>query len=89
VDGEVLGYGRTCKSRIVKNATIRRTVMGKRILVLAASPREGGNSDILCGEFIKGAEETRHESKKLRPQHLGVVDYLKDVAGVFDKKQWA
>jgi multimeric flavodoxin WrbA len=39
--------------------------MGKKILVLAASPRKGGNSDILCGEFIKGAEETGHETEKI------------------------
>ncbi len=31
--------------------------MGKRILVLSASPRQGGNSDILCDEFIRGAAE--------------------------------
>jgi multimeric flavodoxin WrbA len=34
--------------------------MGKKILVLAASGRKGGNSDILSGEFIKGAEEAGH-----------------------------
>jgi multimeric flavodoxin WrbA len=39
--------------------------MGKKILVLAASPRKGGNSDILCGEFIKGAEEAGHETEKI------------------------
>jgi multimeric flavodoxin WrbA len=39
--------------------------MGKKILVLAASGRKGGNSDILCGEFIKGAEETGHGTEKI------------------------
>lgn len=28
--------------------------MGKKILLLSASPRKGGNSDTLCDQFIKG-----------------------------------
>jgi multimeric flavodoxin WrbA len=39
---------------------MKETTMGKKILVLAASGRKGGNSDILCGEFIKGVEEAGH-----------------------------
>lgn len=31
--------------------------MSKKVLVLSASPRKGGNSDLLCDEFIKGAKE--------------------------------
>lgn len=29
--------------------------MNKRVLILSASPRKGGNSDLLCGEFMRGA----------------------------------
>ncbi len=29
--------------------------MSKKILILSGSPRKGGNSDILCDEFAKGA----------------------------------
>ena len=29
----------------------------KRVVILSASPRKKGNSDILCQEFIKGAEK--------------------------------
>lgn len=29
----------------------------KNILVISASPRKGGNSDVLCDEFIKGAQQ--------------------------------
>lgn len=29
----------------------------KNILVISASPRKGGNSDVLCDEFIKGAQK--------------------------------
>ena len=31
--------------------------MSKKILILSASPRKGGNSDLLCDQFAKGAEE--------------------------------
>ena len=33
----------------------------KKILILSASPRKGGNSDILCQQFMKGAEEAGHQ----------------------------
>lgn len=31
--------------------------MGKNVLIVAASPRKDGNSDLLCGEFGRGAKE--------------------------------
>lgn len=39
--------------------------MRKKILVLSGSPRKGGNSDMLCDEFIKGAEEAGHITEKI------------------------
>ena len=30
--------------------------MVKNVLILSASPRKGGNSDLLCDQFAKGAE---------------------------------
>lgn len=39
--------------------------MKKKVLVISASPRKGGNSDTLCDEFVKGAEEAGNESEKL------------------------
>ncbi|HNY11703.1 MAG TPA: flavodoxin family protein [Candidatus Wallbacteria bacterium] len=39
--------------------------MSKKILVISASPRKGGNSDLLCDQFIKGALETGHEAEKI------------------------
>ena len=32
----------------------------KKILILSASPRKGGNSDILCHQFQEGAESAGH-----------------------------
>lgn len=40
--------------------------MAKKILILSGSPRKGGNSDLLCDEFAKGAAEAGHQVEKLR-----------------------
>ena len=37
----------------------------KNILVISASPRKGGNSDVLCDEFIKGAQQAGHKAEKI------------------------
>ena len=37
----------------------------KNILVISASPRTGGNSDVLCDEFIKGAQQAGHKAEKI------------------------
>ena len=46
----------------------------KKVLILSGSPRKGGNSDILCDEFMKGAlsvganvEKIRVTEKKIAP----------------------
>ena len=39
--------------------------MSKKVLVLSASPRRNGNSDILCDQFIKGASEVGHNAEKI------------------------
>lgn len=40
--------------------------MRKKVLILSGSPRNGGNSDILCDEFMKGAKEAGNEVEKIR-----------------------
>ena len=40
--------------------------MGKKVLILSGSPRKGGNSDILCDEFARGAQEVDNEVEKIR-----------------------
>ena len=37
----------------------------KKILVLTASARKGGNTDLLCDEFIRGAESMGHSVEKM------------------------
>lgn len=39
--------------------------MRKKVLVLSASPRKGGNSDTLCNQFMKGAEESGNNTEKI------------------------
>lgn len=39
--------------------------MVKKVLILSASPRKGGNSDLLCDEFLKGALEAGHKAEKI------------------------
>lgn len=40
--------------------------MGKKVLILSGSPRNGGNSDLLCDEFMRGAVETGNDVEKIR-----------------------
>ena len=40
--------------------------MSKKVFILSGSPRKGGNSDILCDEFARGAMEAGHEVEKIR-----------------------
>ncbi len=40
--------------------------MSHKILILSGSPRKGGNSDLLCDQFAKGALEAGNEVEKIR-----------------------
>ena len=39
--------------------------MAKNILILSGSPRRGGNSDMLCDEFMRGALEAGNSVEKI------------------------
>jgi multimeric flavodoxin WrbA len=39
--------------------------MSKKVLVLSASPRKGGNSDLLCDQFMIGAKEAGNQVEKI------------------------
>lgn len=47
--------------------------MGKKVLILSGSPRKGGNSDLLCDEFMRGALESGHEVEKIRVQERKIA----------------
>lgn len=40
--------------------------MSKKVLILSGSPRKGGNSDLLCNEFLRGAAEGGNDVEKIR-----------------------
>jgi multimeric flavodoxin WrbA len=39
--------------------------MNKKVLILSSSPRKGGNSELLCDQFIAGADEAGHVTEKI------------------------
>lgn len=39
--------------------------MSKNVRILSSSPRKGGNSDLLCDEFLRGASESGNRAEKL------------------------
>jgi multimeric flavodoxin WrbA len=39
--------------------------VNKKVLVLSSSPRRGGNSDLLCDQFINGSKEAGHVTEKI------------------------
>jgi multimeric flavodoxin WrbA len=47
--------------------------MAKKIVIISASPRKGGNSDLLCDQFLRGAQEAGHQAEKivLREKKIG------------------
>jgi Multimeric flavodoxin WrbA len=47
--------------------------MSKKILIVSGSPRKGGNSDVLCDEFLRGALASGNEAEKifLRSKKVG------------------
>lgn len=48
--------------------------MSKNVLIISSSPRKGGNSDTLCDQFRKGAEEAGNRVDKIRLAELS-IDY--------------
>lgn len=78
--------------------------MSKHVLILSGSPRKGGNSDLLCDEFLRGAQEAGNQvekiflrSKKIAPCNAcyfckrsgGQCAIQDDMAEVLDKMQAA
>ena len=72
----------------------------KNVLILSGSPRMNGNSDLLCDEFMRGAQEAGHEVEKIRiatkkigycracyfcNDHKGQCAVRDDMAGILEK----
>lgn len=49
----------------------------KSVLILSSSPRRGGNSEILCEQFKKGAEEADHQVEMLNLNDYDIKFYAK------------
>ncbi len=47
--------------------------MCKKVLVLSSSPRKGGNSDTLCDQFIKGAQESGNDVEKIYLRNKRII----------------
>lgn len=65
--------------------------MSKKVLILSGSPRKGGNSDLLCDEFMRGAIEAGNDAAKIRiaEKKIGCCSacyYCRDHSGVCAKK---
>ena len=78
--------------------------MAKNILILSGSPRRGGNSDMLCDEFMRGALEAGNSVEKIFVRskniaycnacyycktHEGACAIKDDMAEVLEKIHWA
>ncbi len=46
--------------------------MGKNIVIISSSPRKGGNSDMLCDQFAKGAAEAGNNVEKISLSDLTI-----------------
>ena len=47
---------------------MERNKMSKKVLVLSASPRKGGNSDLLCDQFIAWSKRSRQSGRDNFPR---------------------
>lgn len=52
-------------SGVKQSATTLHKKDGKRVLVISASPRKGGNTDILADAFLRGAQEVGGKVEKI------------------------
>ncbi len=65
--------------------------MSKKVLIISGSPRKGGNSDLLCDEFMRGAVDAGNNVTKIRAaeKKIGFCSacyYCRKSGGVCAKK---
>lgn len=71
-------FAMSCNNHTDKDTTLTSAEMSdqkiktgpKSVLIVSSSPRRGGNSETLCEQFKKGAEETGH-----RVEMININDY--------------
>lgn len=71
-------FAMSCNNHTDKDTTLKSAEMSdqkiktgpKSVLIVSSSPRRGGNSETLCEQFKKGAEETGH-----RVEMIDINDY--------------
>ena len=59
--------------------------MNKNVLVISSSPRKGGNSELLCEEFIKGAQEVGNYTEKINLNDKN-IHYCSGCGACIDRK---
>jgi multimeric flavodoxin WrbA len=60
--------------------------MNKKVLILSSSPRKGGNSDLLCDQFILGTKESGHNAEKIFLKDKN-INYCTGCGSCFNKKK--
>lgn len=70
-----------------KNVTVEYKTETKSVLIISSSPRRGGNSEILCEQFKKGAEEANHQIEMINLNDYDIkfyasAEYTRDVESV-------
>ena len=60
-----IGYPRSLNGITAINEIAKELIMSKKVLILSGSFRKHGNSDLLCDEFKRGAEEAGHSVEKI------------------------
>jgi len=61
--------------------------MSKHVLIISSSPRKGGNSDLLCDQFLAGASEAGHKVEKIRLEEKD-INYCTGCGACFEKKMF-
>jgi|WetSurSiteA1Bulk_404760.scaffolds.fasta_scaffold02043_5 multimeric flavodoxin WrbA len=60
--------------------------LNKIVLVLSSSPRRGGNSDLLCDQFINGSTEAGHLAEKVFLKDK-IINYCTGCGTCIDKRK--
>lgn len=59
--------------------------MSKKVLVLSSSPRKHGNSDLLCDQFVMGAQEAGLQAEKVFLKDK-TINYCSGCGNCFNKR---